>query len=304
MIDIYTADAFTTELFKGNQAAVCTSFRDVPHSTKLDAFFQQIASEMNLSETAFITQAQNSPSDARYFLQWFTPKNEIDLCGHATLAAGHILFERILKTSSVNELIFETKYAGELKVKKCDNQGQLELDFPVGDPQPIEFDHRILNEIKSKLNISSTQQILAVQLCKRTKYLLLHLSTMDDNIQPQQSLTEIDFGETINPLICGIIITSTSSTTDFISRFFTPWYGILEDPVTGSAHTVLAVYWSRVFNNTKKVLHGYQTSIRGGYIDCELAQNNTRVLLRGSAITVIQGQLNLQQEQLNLLNIK
>src|SRR5689334_13061681 len=100
MIDIYTVDAFTDELFKGNPAAVCTSFRNMPHSTNLDKLFQQIATEMNLSETAFITQGKNSSSNTQYFLQWFTPTNEVDLCGHATLAIAHILFERILKDSS------------------------------------------------------------------------------------------------------------------------------------------------------------------------------------------------------------
>lgn len=303
MVDIYTVDAFTDELFKGNPAAVCTSFRDTVHSTDLDRLFQQIATEMNLSETAFITKANEfSSTNTRYFLQWFTPVSEIDLCGHATLATAHIIFERILKDSSINELIFETKKVGELKIKKCNNnQNQLELNFPMGDPQPIEFDHQILNELKLKLNISSTQEILSTQLCKRTKYLLLHLSTLDDNIKPQQSLMDINFGETINPWIRLIIITSASKTTDFVSRCFAPWYGVLEDPVCGSAHTVLAVYWSQISNNEKTTFHAYQKSSRGGYVDCEIDQTNQRVLLRGSALTVIQGQLLFQQEQLNLL---
>jgi len=172
MIDIYTVDAFTDELFKGNPAAVCTSFQDMPHSAGLDRLFQQIATEMNLSDTAFITQAKDSFSNSRYFLQWFTPINEVDLCGHATLAMAHILFERILKNSSINELIFETKRAGELKVKKYDNQGHLELDFPMGDPQPIEFNNQILDEIKFKLNLSSTQEILSTQLCKHQQQIL------------------------------------------------------------------------------------------------------------------------------------
>jgi PhzF family phenazine biosynthesis protein len=300
MIDIYTVDAFTDELFKGNPAAVCTSFRDIHHSADTDRLFQQIATEINLSDTAFITQGKDS---SRYFLQWFTPINEVDLCGHGTLATAHIIFERILKDSSINELIFETKHAGELKVKKYDNQGHLELNFPMGDPQPIEFNKQILDEIKFKLNLSSTQKILDIQLCKQTKYLLLRLSTMDDNIKPQQNLIDIDFGQTINPWIRAIIITTTSTTTDFISRFFSPWYGVLEDPVTGSAHTVLAVYWSRLLNNKKSIFHAYQKSIRGGYIDCELDHNNKRILLRGSAVTVIQGQFLLQQTQLKRIKI-
>jgi PhzF family phenazine biosynthesis protein len=291
MINIYTVDAFTRELFKGNPAGICTSFRDEPSSTNLDIFFQQIATEMNISETAFITKANNSPSNTRYFLQWFTPTNEVDLCGHATLATAHILFEQ---NSSIEELIFETKKAGELKVKKCDNQGCLQLDFPIGNPQPIDLDHEILNQIKSKLNI--TQEILSVQLCKRTKKLLLHLSSIDDNIKPQESLTEINFDQSIHPFIRGIILTSASTTTDFVSRYFAPWNGILEDPVTGSAHTVLAVYWSKLLN--KSILHGYQKSPRGGYVECELDEQNQRVLLRGYAITVMQGHFQIQRDDL------
>jgi len=178
---------------------------------------------MNLSETAFITQAKDcSSSNDRYFLQWFTPTNEVNLCGHATLATAHILFERILnKDCSINELIFETKYAGELKVKKYD-KNQLEVDFPMGDPQSIEFDDKILDELKLNLNLSSRKDILNIQLCKRTKYLLIHLSKLDHNIKPQENLMKINYGERNNSWIHGIIVTSvgTTSRIDFISRFF------------------------------------------------------------------------------------
>ena len=294
MIAIYTVDAFTRELFKGNPAGVCLSFRDVSPSTNLDQFFQKIATEMNISETAFITKANDSPSNSRYFLQWFTPTNEVDLCGHGTLATAHILFEQLLQNSPVDELTFETKKAGELKVKKSDHQGRLQLDFPMSDPQPIELDKEILNEIKLKLNI--TQDILDIQLCKRTKKLLLQLSSIDDSIKPQKSLTEINFDPSMHLFVRGIILTSKStSTVDFISRYFAPWNGILEDPVTGSAHTVLAAYWSRILK--KSILHGYQQSARGGDVECELDTENQRVLLRGYAITVMQGQFQISRDQ-------
>lgn len=297
MIGIYTVDSFTREIFKGNPAGVCTSFRDVSTSTDLDKFFQKVATEMNISETAFITKANESPSNSRYFLQWFSPTNEVDLCGHATLAAAHILFEQYLQNSSIDEIVFETKKAGELKVKKCDNQGHLQLDFPMGEPQPVEIDNKILNEIKSKLNI--TQDILAIQLCKRTKKLLIHLSSVDDSIKPQGNLTEIQFDPSIHPFARGIIVTTkstTTTTTDFVSRYFGPWNGIPEDPVTGSAHLVLAVYWSRILN--KSILHGYQKSARGGDVECELDEKNQRVLLRGYAVTVMQGQFQISRDNL------
>jgi len=166
----------------------------------------------------------------------------------------------------------------------------------LGNPQPIELDNQILNEIKSKLNI--TQNILDIQLCKKTKKLLIHLSSIDDNIKPQQTLTEINFDPSIHSFIRGIILTSKSTTitTDFISRYFAPWNGILEDPVTGSAHTVLAVYWSRILN--KSILYGYQKSARGGDVECELDEKNQRVLLRGYAITVMHGQFQIQRDNL------
>jgi len=300
MISIYTVDAFTRELFRGNPAGVCTTFQDVSSSTELDKFFQEIATEMNISETAFITKAkhESSSSNVRYFLQWFTPTNEVDLCGHATLSTAHILFEQYLQNSGNNEIIFETKCAGELKVKKCDDQGRLQLDFPMGDPQPIEIEQEILNEIKTKLNLTQ-KTILDTQLCKRTKKLLIQLSSIDETIKPQQTLTDIQFHPSIQPFIRGIILTSKSSTNkqiDFISRYFAPWNGILEDPVTGSAHTVLAVYWSKIFKKT--ILYGYQQSARGGDVECELDEQNQRVLLRGYAVTVLKGQFQIQREQI------
>lgn len=291
MIDIYTVDAFTRQLFKGNPAGVCLAFRDVSPSVELDRFFQQLATEMNISETAFITKANQSPSNSRYFLQWFTPTNEVDLCGHATLSTAHILFEQLLSNSSIDELVFETKRAGELKVKKIDDQGRLQMDFPMGDPQPLELDHQILHEIKTKLNL--TQDILDIQLCKRTKKLLLQVTSIDETIKPQQSLTDINFDSSVR----GIILTSQSSSTfDFISRYFAPWNGILEDPVTGSAHTVLAVYWSRILKKT--ILHGYQQSARGGDVECELDEKNQRVFLRGYAVTVLKGTLQISKEEI------
>ncbi|CAF1037275.1 unnamed protein product [Adineta ricciae] len=294
MTVIFTVDSFTHELFKGNPAGVCTSFQDVPSSPKLDKLFQNIATEMNISETAFITKANDSSSTGRYFLQWFTPTNEVDLCGHATLATAHILFEQFLQSSSVDELIFETKKVGELKVKKCDQEGRLQMDFPQGEPQPIELNAKIIDEIKSKLNV--TQRVLATQLCRRTKKLLIELSALNDDIKPQESLTEIRFDPSIQPFIRGIILTSnsTNTTEDFVSRYFAPWNGILEDPVTGSAHTVLAVYWSQLLN--KSLLRGYQKSDRGGHVECELDQQNKRVWLRGHAITVLQGQMNISRD--------
>lgn len=298
MVEIYTVDAFTNEIFKGNPAAICTSFRHLTHSTNLDVLFQQIATEINLSETAYITQATDSPSNNRYFIQWFTPTNEVNICGHATLATAHILFERFLKDTSIDELIFETKYVGELRVKRLINQNQLELNFPMGAPQHVDLNKQAIDELKLKLNISSQQGIIDIQLCKKTKYLLVHLSSLDDNIKPQQSLTDINYGENLNEFVNGIIVTSSSTTTDFVSRFFCPWYGVLEDPVCGSAHTVLAVYWSRILDN-KLILHAYQKSSRGGYVDCEIDEKNERVLLRGSAVTVMYSELFLPSNLLD-----
>lgn len=296
-MEIFTVDAFTRDIFKGNPAAICIAFRDLPQSDKLDGIFQKIAKEMNLSETAFITAPKDSSSPTRFFLQWFTPTNEVDLCGHATLATAHILFERFLNKPLAAEIVFETKRAGELRVQRCDEEGRLQLDFPMGNPQPLIIDDQTIAEIRSKLNL--TQSILAIQLCKKTKKLLLHLSSVDDDIKPQETLTQIQFDQAIQPFIRGIIVTGPSVSSDFSSRYFAPWNGILEDPVTGSAHTVLAVYWSRIFNRNKLV--GHQKSERGGYVECELDDKNQRVFLRGSAITVMQAQIQVTRD--TLLNL-
>lgn len=133
-LNIYIVDAFTNEPFKGNPAAVCLDFLNESRNKEKDKLFQKIANEMSLSETAFITKSSKNNNKNRYFLQWFTPASEIDLCGHATLAIGHILFEK----ENIDEIIFETKYVGELIIRKIENQ-LLQLNFPIEELKIIDF---------------------------------------------------------------------------------------------------------------------------------------------------------------------
>lgn len=286
---IFTVDAFANEIFGGNPAAVCTGFKNVLHSNELDTLFQKIAKEMNLSDTAFITKSRNSDSSNRFFLQWFTPRNEVDLCGHATLATAHILFERFIEDSTIDEIIFETKNAGELKAKRSIEKNLIELNFPAGRPEQIEFEEDFLEKLRSNLKISTSIQIKSIQLCRRTKYLLLHLSEIDPHIQVDFSLLKLNFPDDIRPFVRGIIVTSESDRYDFVSRFFSPWFGVLEDPVTGSAHTVLTMYWLPKINPSSGILHAFQSSERGGEVWCYFDATDDRVFLRGSAVTVIEG---------------
>ncbi len=275
MLDIYQVDAFTNERFKGNPAAVC------PLENELDeTLYLEISSEMNLSETAFIypldgktwTQAQ------RFSLRWFTPKVEVPLCGHATLATAKVLFSEMNNQNP--ELVFET-LSGELKARH--EGGLILLDFP-SEP-PVEID------LKDDLGpILGYHNLIRVLYSEQARKLLLHLSNADEvtNLKPDYTklLThKFDTG------FIGIIATSEGfEDFDFISRFFAPWVGVDEDPVTGSAHTVLYPYWSKLLK--KGELLAYQASQRGGILQLK-AKGPGRVEIGGEAVVVLRGKLEL-----------
>jgi PhzF family phenazine biosynthesis protein len=245
----YQVDAFASRPFEGNPAAVC------PLESWLDDdLMQAIAEENNLSETAFFV-----PSEKGFALRWFTPVKEVDLCGHATLAAAHVLFERL--GYSIPVITFETR-SGDLAVEKKGNL--LELNFPA------------CPAVSCKI-----PEILAQGLGQRPIEVLAaddYLTVFDSEatiraIKPNYAL--------LNQLdLRGVIVTAPGVDVDFVSRFFAPKYGIPEDPVTGSAHCVLAPYWANKL--CKNVLTAKQVSIRGGNIHCEVKAN--RVLLSGSAV--------------------
>lgn len=263
MLKIFTVDAFTDKPFKGNPAAVCILDSEINEN-----LMQSIAFEMNLSETAYLLKLKDG-----FRLRWFTPVSEVELCGHATLASAHILWqEKILKPDE--QAVFHTVYKGILKASKSDNG--ITLDFPSNNPVKSENN----NELSEALGIIP-EKIYTTQ----NHYLAVLNSEFDlKSVNP-------DFYLLKKLPKYGTIITCKSENPefDFVSRFFAPAKGVDEDPVTGSAHCTLAPYWSDNLN--KNTLKAYQASQRGGILNLTL--NGDRVFILGNAVTVLEGKLNL-----------
>jgi len=255
---LYQVDAFTEKLFGGNPAAVC------PLNGWLDDnLLQKIAMENNLAETAFYVKR-----DDHYEIRWFTPKVEVDLCGHATLAAAFVLFNH--ESHANDSIIFYSHRSGELKVSK--KTSWLTLDFPADEFQQT----AISKEITCCFDIKPLEAYKG-----KTDYMLVFEKEIDiANIQPRF--------EIISKLNArGVIITAKSETVDFVSRFFAPQSGIIEDPVTGSAHTTLTPYWAEKLNKTE--LSAIQLSERKGYLQCKLSGN--RVEISGQAKLYLAGEI-------------
>lgn len=260
-IKIYQVDAFTNQLFGGNPAAVC------PLEEWLDdSILQNIAFENNLADTAFYVKTEN-----KYAIRWFTPTTEVALCGHATLATAHVLFED--ETYKGNEIQFTSK-SGDLIVKRED--GWLEMDFPIDNI----VERQITDEIKASFN---NTDIIEVYKGKTDYMVVFENEEIVQNIEPNI--------EAIKQLDCrGIIATAKSIKVDFVSRFFGPNAGIIEDPVTGSAHTTLVPYWANILGKEEMVAK--QLSKRGGFLKCCLSFD--RVLISGQAQTFMVGTINIQ----------
>lgn len=273
LIRIYQVDAFTDELFRGNPAVVCLLNKEFDDNT-----LQAIAAEMNLSETAFLLSLEDRPIKeiTKFSLRWFTPEVEVPLCGHATLATAAVLFFRLNILAS--EVIFETK-SGELTAKKLENG--ICLNFPVDKPETISPPEELIKA-------TGVTDFTDVVYAKNGKKLLIRLQNEEDvkNLEPNFELMK---KVNSNVDIKGVIVTSTGSPLfDFISRYFGPWVGVNEDPVTGAAHTVLAPYWSKILGKQK--MTAFQVSKRGGQLIVRLVSNN-RVDLIGKAVTVFFGKL-------------
>ncbi|MAY98958.1 MAG: isomerase [Micavibrio sp.] len=265
-IKIWQVDSFAKEAFKGNPAAVCVLREELS-----DALMQNIAIENNLSETAFILMRDGKAP----LLRWFTPMFEIDLCGHATLAAAHIYLSEL--EQSADEVEFDTKFVGPLKVvkKAGSNTDNYVMNFPsrAGDEVGVEeIPAFVLDALSTKKPVEARQ----------SRDLMLVYECEDDirAIDPDfQTLAQYkDF----------IIVTAPSDDPqyDFVSRFFCADDGIAEDPVTGSAHCTLAPYWAQ--RSGKKKMLAHQISKRGGVLDIEIIDGD-RVLIGGDAVTVLEG---------------
>ncbi|NIQ05922.1 MAG: PhzF family phenazine biosynthesis protein [Candidatus Korarchaeota archaeon] len=273
---IYQVDAFTSTPFTGNPAAVCLLS---PSSEYEDRVFQSIAAEMNLSETAFSTPTEKKPlkSAKKFSLRWFTPKTEVSLCGHATLATAAVLFYDI---GVVTETIAFDTLSRTVSANRA-KSGVL-LDFPRDDPLPIDPSESLLEA----LSVNEYKEALYAE---RTKKLLVHLLNEKDLINLTPDFESLKSAE-VQREVSGVIVTSTSHQYDFVSRYFAPWVGINEDPVTGSAHTVLTPYWSEKLG--KQEMYAYQASSRGGELTVRL--KDERVDIIGDAVIVMKGELYLE----------
>jgi PhzF family phenazine biosynthesis protein len=256
-LQIFQADAFASELFKGNPAAVVPLTKWLP-----DEAMQKIALENNLSETAFFI-----PEDNHFHIRWFTPKTEVDLCGHATLATAHVLFDEL---NFRGEIISFNSRSGILTVVK--EEDKLQLNFPGDMVNPIAKNP----EFGRALGIEPTAEFKG-----NTKHLLLFDSEEAiRNMKPNfHMLKQTDAR--------GVIVTAKGDTVDFVSRFFAPKVGIEEDPVTGSAHTLLIPFWSERLNKIE--MTALQLSERGGQLWCTLSGD--RVLIAGKAVTYLRGEI-------------
>jgi PhzF family phenazine biosynthesis protein len=260
-IRIVTVDAFTNVPFAGNPAAVC-----VMEAPRPDDWLRNVARELNLSETAFLV-----PYNGDFHLRWLTPAVEVDLCGHATVASAHVLWEDG-HLPAAKQARFHTRSG----VLTADRSGEwIELDFPVKIAIPAEPPPELL----PALGVSSP---LAV--AKNVFDYLVEVESEEElrALKPDHSkLRKIP--------VRGVIVTARSSSPefDFISRFFAPGSGIDEDPVTGSAHTALGPYWGAKLGRTE--MTGYHASARGGVVRVRL--KNDRIILGGQAVTVMQASL-------------
>lgn len=253
-IPLYQIDAFTGRLFGGNPAAVCP-LTEWP----ADELLQSIAAENNLAETAYFV-----PKGKRFHLRWFTPALEVDLCGHATLAAAFLIFSEL--QPELKEIYFDTR-SGELVVKR---QGEmLAMDFPARPPKPVETPP----ELVAGLGATPKESHLS------RDYLALFGS------EKEILALEPDFGLLSKVDSLGVIATAPGREVDFVSRFFAPRAGILEDPVTGSAHCTLVPFWSQRLG--KREMRALQLSKRRGEILC--TDNGERVTLAGKAVKYSEG---------------
>jgi PhzF family phenazine biosynthesis protein len=259
-IKIYQVDAFTRKPFAGNPAGVC--LLSAPREV---AWMQDVAREMNLSETGFLV-----PRDDGYGLRWFTPLVEVDLCGHATLASAHVLWEAGLLAKD-KEARFHTK-SGLLKARKV--REEIELDFPATPPTPS----------SAPEGLSEALGVVPKSIGKSRFDYLVEVETeeMVRRLKPDyERLKQIE--------VRGVIVTSMASTQgfDFVSRFFAPGAGVPEDPVTGSAHCCLGPFWMKRLG--KQEMMAYQASARGGVVRVRV--EGDRVKLSGEAVTFFRGEL-------------
>ena len=265
-IRITQVDAFTNRRYSGNPAAVCVLSEPAD-----EKWMQNVAAEMNLSETAF---ARRKDTGSKYSLRWFTPRSEVDLCGHATLATAHVLWEEGHLPGG-EPALFETR-SGLLTAQP--GPDGIELDFPAEPVSETISDAGELAELQSALGAP-------VRFAGRNRFDLL----VELDSEEQVRVLRPDIRRLERFPVRGVIVTSRSQSPeyDLVSRFFAPRVGIDEDPVCGSAHCFLGPYWAEKLGRTK--LTARQVSCRGGVVKVRV--EGPRVVLIGHAVTVLRGEL-------------
>jgi predicted PhzF superfamily epimerase YddE/YHI9 len=259
-LPIFQVDAFASNVFQGNPAAVC------PLDTWIDdAKMQAIAAENNVSETAFFVK-----EGASYRLRWFTPTCEVNLCGHATLASGYVFLNKL--DPSKNAIQFETR-SGSLIVRR--DGDLLALDLPSSPPWKATA---IPAELRDGLD-PAPKEVWQV----KDNYFVIY----DNEDDIRRARPTFPLLEKLHPF--GVCVTARGKSVDFVSRYFAPSYGINEDPVTGSTHCSLTPYWSAVLE--KSALHALQVSRRGGELWCEVAGNRT--IVKGKSALYLEGMISV-----------
>lgn len=256
----FVIDAFAEKVFQGNPAGVCVL--EKPLKQKI---MQSIAKENNLSETAFIYKERE-----QYFLKWFTPKAEIDLCGHATMAAAYVVMNFIEKTTSV--VAFHTQ-SGILTVQKKGNL--FEMDLPCRMPKKID----VVEKVTDVIGIKPVGTYIS-----RDLIILLENENQIKNIKPDfDKMKKLNIG-------LGVVVTAKGEKVDFVSRYFTPELESKEDPVTGSSHSSLIPFWAKKLQKSSMIAK--QLSERGGILYCQNA--GERVKVSGNAVLYMMGEINIE----------
>lgn len=272
---MYQVDAFTQQLFKGNPAAVLVLDEWLDHAS-----MQNIALENNLAETAFVKRID----DENYHIRWFTPKVEVDFCGHATLASAFVLFKDYTSAKTIR---FHVKDLGIFTIQQADD-GKIQMNFPIRRPQKVTEYPELLNHVIDKpfkevylnaqayiLVCDSAQDVIDAQAN------LVNITRIAEEYSVSTALTASSGG-------FDVTITAASDQYDYVARYFAPHKGINEDPVTGSMHTGLAPLWAEKL--TKNQLIGYQASERGGTLFCNLQADN-RIEISGYAQLYMQAEI-------------
>ena len=263
-LKVYFIDAFAENQFEGNPAAVIPLEKWLP-----DHVMQALAAENNLSETAFFVERNGS-----YNIRWFTPVDEVKLCGHATLASAYVLFYEL---GYEQDIVRFESLSGELYVRRAGRN--IVLDFPVQAPTRCDAPVALIDGLgENPIDVLASEDYLVIF----------------DN-ESQVECMKPEFGRLESIPLRGVIVSARSTKFDFVVRFFAPKLGVDEDPVTGSAYTQLAPYWSIVLN--KRRFSARQISVRGGNVGCEMSGD--RVLISGTAVKYMEGSISLDENNTN-----